>query len=95
MKRILVSMTKDTGDSISVSVKIDDGNFSSFHKKKLKDDIGRKIIPYVDEALYFKIRYNEKVGKLKGITDSIKVSSVVQLNSEIDNIFTKLGVSDE
>ena len=88
-------MTKDTGDSISVSVKIDDGNFSSFHKKKLKDDIGRKIIPYVDEALYFKIRYNEKVGKLKGITESLKVKSADSLLSEIDKMFAKLGVVDD
>lgn len=95
MKRVLVIMTKETGDDISVSVKINDGVFTKKDKDKLKNEVAKKLIPDISEALYFRIRYNEKVGKSKGITESVKVFTVEKLNSEIDKMFSKLGVVDE
>lgn len=92
MKRVLVLMTKETGDVISASVRVENGDLTSKDKYKLKKEVGRRIIPYADDALYFRIRYNEKVGKLKGITDSIKVLTVAELDSGIDKMFSKLGV---
>lgn len=95
MKRVLVIMTKETGDEVSVSVKINDGTFTKEDKDKLKNEVVKKLVPDVSDALYFRVRYNEKIGKSKGITESVKVFTVEKLNSEIDKMFSKLGVVDE
>lgn len=95
MKRILVVMIKTSGDEVSVSVKVSDGNFTVSDKKKLQDLIVKKLIPDVNDALYFRIRYNEKVGKSKGITKSVKVSSLGSLEFEINKMFSDVGIEDE
>lgn len=92
MKRVLVVMTKDTGDEVSASVKVENRNFTSRDKDRLKMEVAKKLLPDVEDALHFRIRYNEKVGKLKGISDSIKVSTMNELDAGIDEMFSKLGV---
>lgn len=87
-------MTKDTGDEVSVSVKVNHGNFTLKDKLKLEDDIKRRLEPYSEDALYFKVRYNEKVGKSKGITESVKVSTLEELSIEVNRLFLNKGVSD-
>lgn len=95
MKRVLVIMTKESGDDVSVSVKVNDGSFTIKDRDKLKNEVNKKLIPNISEALYFRVRYNEKTGKSKGNTESVKVFTVKRLESEIDKLFSKLGVEDE
>lgn len=95
MKRVLVIMTKESGDDVSVSVKVNDGSFTIKDRDKLKNEVNKKLIPSISEALYFRVRYNEKTGKSKGNTESVKVFTVKRLESEIDKMFSKLGVEDE
>lgn len=94
MKRVLVSAILDNGDEVDVSVRVEDGDLTSSHKTRLKNDVVKKLIPIVDDIIYFRIRYNEKAGKSKGKTESVKVSTVVGLNNKIDSIFSKIGVDN-
>ena len=95
LKRILVIMVTENGDAISISVKAKGNNFTVKDKERLKSDVEKKLLPHEEDALYFRIRYNEKEGKLKGITESIKVLSSKSLLSEIDKIFARLGVNND
>lgn len=87
-------MIKDTGDEVDVSVKATNDVFTVEDKNKLKDYVAKKLIPMVDDALYFRVKYKEKVGKLKANTESIKAVNIAQLDTAINNIFKKHGVSD-
>lgn len=95
MKRVLVSLVKENGDEFSVSVRVEDGSFTTSDKERLKSEVTKKLLRHTSELLYFKVRYNEKVGKSKGITESIKASSITSLYLEIDRMFSKLGIEDE
>ena len=95
LMRVLVIMVTDDGDDVSTSVKAKGDNFTLVDREKLKSDVKRKLLSHQEDALYFRIRYNEKQGKLKGITESLKVKSADSLLSEIDKMFAKLGVVDD
>lgn len=92
MKRVLVSATLDTGDDVSASVRVENGNFTSKDRDSLLKKVNQVIKPVSDDALYFKIKYTEKIGKSKGNTDSFKVSSFSDINSKVCEVFSNLGV---
>lgn len=95
LKRLLVIMVTENGDAISISVKTRGNNFTAADKERLKRDVEKKLLSREEDALYFRIRYSEKEGKLRGTTESIKVLSSKSLLSEIDNIFARLGVNND
>lgn len=92
MKRVLVTAVLDNGDEVDVSVKVNDGDLTISHRDKLQQDVVKKLIPLADDVVHFKIRYNEKYGKSKGKTESLKVSSLAKLDAGITDIFNKIGV---
>lgn len=95
MKRLLVELTVDTGERVSTSVRVEDGSLTSQHIDTLKSNIGKKIAPHFDNALYCRVRYTEKVGKLKGKTKSVKVYKIDQLEQVISSISNDLGIQHE
>lgn len=84
-RRLMVVMVLETGDKISTSVTKNGVLFSKADIDTLKKNVQSKLLSKKEDALYFRIRYNEKEGKLKGISINIKTSKPNSIISEIDN----------
>ena len=85
LNRVIVSSQLDNGDSIDVSVKAIDRALSSKDRSELDSRIQQSIIPYLDDALYLRVRLT--MGKTKSNWNKIK--TVAELNKILDEIFSE------
>ena len=81
INKVIVSSRLESGDSIDVSVKAVDKPLSLEDKALLERNITSKILPHVEDTLYFSVRKQsglsgknkENWNKLKTINDVNKV----------------------
>ena len=56
INKVVVSSRLESGDDIDVSVKAVDRPLSKEDKAKLDASISQKIVPFIDDVLYFRVR---------------------------------------
>lgn len=85
INKVIVLVRLESGDSIECSVKVNDKKLSAKERKELDKRISQKIIPFVDESLYFTVRIS-----IDGKKDNYKVKTLMELNSVLDSIFKEV-----
>ena len=85
INKVIVLVRLESGDSIECSVKVSDKKLSAKERKDLDKRIIQKIIPFVDESLYFTVRTS-----IDGKKDNYKVKTLMELNSVLDGIFKEV-----
>lgn len=56
VNKIIVTCRLENGDSIDVSAKVENRNFSADDASKLLAGIEKKIVPHVEDTLYYQVR---------------------------------------